>query len=94
MKNDKIDQFIRTLSELSTFLVEIKHRSIYGGEETKISEAVERYLDGFCFNNKEVTEQSRVSTVNSSDNLGGEEVIRLKYGQGHIARKTRIRKKR
>lgn len=33
-----------------------------------------------------------VKTVNSS-NLGGEELIKLKYGQGHIARKERIRKK-
>ena len=49
MENNKIDQFIVTLSELSAFLVEIKFRNAEMKQSNRISETVERYLDGFNF---------------------------------------------
>lgn len=47
MKHERIDFFIKTLGELSAYLVKVKHH--YDELETKaqISDAVERYLDGF-----------------------------------------------
>lgn len=49
MHDDKIDGFIRVLSELAAFLVEIKHRSVYGGEEPNVKEVVEKYFNGFNY---------------------------------------------
>ena len=49
MQNEKIDFFIRTLGELSAYLVKVKHH--YSELETKvqISDAVENILTVFLF---------------------------------------------
>ena len=49
MKNEKIDEFITTLAEISTFLIEVKHRYAEMQEQSNVEKAVERILDGFNF---------------------------------------------
>ena len=101
MQNEKIDFFIRTLGELSAYLVKVKHH--YSELETKvqISDAVENYLDGFFISPGEnvgavappyVDSQlnnSEKKIVNQTIKQGEQELTKLKYGQGSI--KLRIR---
>ena len=47
MKHERIDFFIETLGELSAFLVKVKHHYAELQTKAQISDAVEKFLDGF-----------------------------------------------
>lgn len=47
MKNERIDRLLGYLAEISAFLSEVKFRTAESRSDTAVSEAVERYLDGF-----------------------------------------------
>ena len=104
MQNEKIDFFIKTLGELSAYLVKVKHH--YNELETKaqISDAVENYLDGFFIPPRENVSADAPPYVDSQLNIrnkrvinqtvkqGEQELTKLKYGQGSIKLRTRYNK--
>lgn len=45
----KVDELLRYCAEISTFLINVKHRICDDVKKAEISETVENYLDGFCF---------------------------------------------
>ena len=79
MENERIDFFIKTLAELSAFLVKIKVRNAEMQEQGRLSKAVEEYLDGFNFStlNVETTAPMRNGdalqlNLNERDNVMAE----------------------
>ena len=101
MENEKIDFFLNTLAELSVYLVKIKHRNREMQSNAKISETVENYLDGF-FVNRDSTQSSRCLNFDdlqlnktkeyAKPSPKGEEMIKLKHGNGSISLRLRYNK--
>ena len=105
MDKDKVNTFLGYLAEISAYLIEEKYRVHENDSNLSVSEAVERYLDGFNISpsGERVAPLRNISDVlqlnsrneklvNSNLLKGDKELIKLKYGQGSISVRLRYNK--